>query len=454
MVAKAVQGIVLAGLLTAGSVFAGDTAAKYVPVISGYASLEAGEIMKGFSSQSGEIRHAWLETGYMGFCADAAVSKYLRIIAGGEAQLYFSFNRTAGIGANEYVELRQSNVAFAIKHGEALYTIGSSDLPAPIKSLQIEVGFFPYKYDSDVRNLGEYLFRSYAYPASLVNQFDKPYADLAGFRIGGSIALDPVILHDDLLLTTSTNFWPFMDWSLTDIADASIPGLVTIGAGVQLWDLFSVGVDNSTAGTGIDPTSPDSNYSGMNGVPYTFAGTKVMARLSFDPKGLLPRSSAVMSIFGKEDLKFYGEAAILGLKNYHDTSGHGGFYDSLSWRVPVTFGFNIPTVSPLLKDALGFSFLDLLNVEFEYQNSPYPNSIYQVYYNNLPLPNGVGLHAKWKWSLYAKKDIGSHISIIGQVARDHLIPLTRVNVNNFADETDVLLRNSDWWWTGKIRFDF
>ena len=38
-----------------------------------------------------------------------------------------------------------------------------------------------------------------------------------------------------------------------------------------------------------------------------------MARLAFDPKGFLP--SNLSEIFGKEDGKIYGEAAILGLNS-------------------------------------------------------------------------------------------------------------------------------------------
>ena len=55
----------------------------------------------------------------------------------------------------------------------------------------------------------------------------------------------------------------------------------------------------------------------MNGKDYTFAGTKIMARFSFDMKGLIPADS-LFGLLGKEDLKLYGEATILGLKNYPD----------------------------------------------------------------------------------------------------------------------------------------
>jgi len=170
-----------------------------------------------------------------------------------------------------------------------------------------------------------------------------------------------------------------------------------------------------------------------------------MARFSFDPKGLFSPDATPVAVLGKEDLKLYGEGAILGLKNYPDTDAARNIgYDSLQWRLPVMVGFNVPT----------FKLLDVLAFEWEYQDSPYPNSVKNPYYDMLPLPMAPQPHSDVKWSLYGKKILGRHISIIGQVARDHLMPYTTVDVNEYADYTDVLLRNTDWWWTLKVRLDF
>ena len=111
------------------------------------------------------------------------------------------------------------------------------------------------------------------------------------------------------------------------------------------------------------------------------------------------------------------------------------------------FGMNIPA----------FNLFDVLSVEFEYQDSPYPNSIHQVIYQQKPLPTNnadlMRMHAKWKWSLYAKKRLFGHVSIIGQVARDHIMPTTLEMSNSNCDFTDVTLRPGDYWWTLKMRFD-
>jgi len=57
-----------------------------------------------------------------------------------------------------------------------------------------------------------------------------------------------------------------------------------------------------------------------------------MARVSLDPKTFLPFSG----IFGKRDLKLYGEALVIGLKNYKE------IYNKIWQRIPITFGFNFP----------------------------------------------------------------------------------------------------------------
>jgi len=424
------------GLLLASSVIATeDSTEKYIPKLSGYASWESGEVVKGYSGAAGvEVDRGWLQTGYMGLCATADVSDHLRIIAGGEGQFVVSFRRSENGNNDTYTELRFPKTLFSIKRGEALYSAGRTENPL----FQLEAGFFPYKYNADVKDLGEYLFRTYCYPASMVNEFDKPYADLLGLRLGLTVNAGPGIFHNDLLLTTSMQFWPFNDFSLSYIADYSIPRIFTLGAGVQLFDLFSVGVDNPQYG--IDPTTPDPKT--MNGKNYTFAGTKLIGRVSFDPKGLFP---ATEGLLGKEDLKLYGEAAILGLNNYEDTIANSNDgYDNILWRMPVMLGINLPT----------FKLLDVLGFEMEYQYSPYPNSITNVEYNMTPLPSSPLAHSFTKWCFYGRKSLGRHVDIIGQIANDHLMPKTMVMANQFADYTDVTIRNSDWWWTLKARFDF
>src|SRR6185436_11377689 len=78
---------------------------------------------------------------------------------------------------------------------------------------------------------------------------------------------------------------------------------------------------------------------------YTHRGIKVMGMASIDFKRLL----GLESPFGEKDLRLYGEAALIGVKNY------GTIYAKRGERVPFMVGFNLPT----------FGFLDFLSIEYE-----------------------------------------------------------------------------------------
>jgi hypothetical protein len=173
---------------------------------------------------------------------------------------------------------------------------------------------------------------------------------------------------------------------------------------------------------------------------YTFAGTKIMGRLSIDPKALFKSD-----LFGKEDLKIYAEAAILGLKNYPacvnadsmtgayendiwfanvngDTFNIATRYDDIMKRIPIMFGINFPT----------FKLLDVFSFEAEWYGSVYANDMTQYIRDGYPLPicprnspwQSYGYEDStkdnWKWSIYAKKTLANHFFIVAQIASDHL----------------------------------
>ena len=107
-----------------------------------------------------------------------------------------------------------------------------------------------------------------------------------------------------------------------------------------------------------------------------------MARLSVDPKGFLP--SGFKDMCGNEDFKIYAEAAILGFTNitaYKDSmdpntglpvpgkfaiDSSKNYYSRISQRIPVMFGFTLPT----------FKLLDYLSAEWEWYGWPFAPSLY------------------------------------------------------------------------------
>jgi hypothetical protein len=150
---------------------------------------------------------------------------------------------------------------------------------------------------------------------------------------------------------------------------------------------------------------------------FTFAGTKLMFRASFNPQALMESEA-----MGPDDLKLYGELAILGLKDY------AFYYDDISRRMPIMVGFNFPT----------FKLLDILSLELEYYNPMFPNSIENLYEQTFPMPGRQPLEPgykekkieeknrvlptkeKIKWSLYAKKSPIKGVNLFLQIASDHM----------------------------------
>jgi len=404
------------------------------PVVTGYASYEAGQVVKGYGSD-GEIKNAWIQKATIALGADAKVSSYLHLLVTGEANLTFSFKYNTQF-IDQLRETQVPRTAFSLIRGEGLFSLLND-------RLQIEAGFFPYRTSPDARNLGEFLFRSAVSPVYFANTFDRLNSDILGIRIGHTAG---AVFHHDLLFNTEIYNYPMEDFSLSYIARYDIPRIIEVGGGVSLYRLLALkdyyttphqsanirSLDNPRAVidsiTGLPVTVYDTSY-------YSFAGPKFMFRFAFDPKGLFNAS-----IFGDEDLKLYAEAAMIGIER------DSLYYDNPLSRLPIAVGFNIPA----------FRILDVLAAEMEYCDSPWPNSYKQGFEYGLPLPQKADMYAlsRFKWSFYAKRHIGNNCWIIGQVARDHLIPLTHSFSMGVQDRTDVLVRITDWWWILKMKFAF
>src|SRR5690606_37566794 len=59
---------------------------------------------------------------------------------------------------------RQTQFGPGISQAQARYAFGDVQDPAAM----LQMGFFPYKYNADAKNLGEYLMRSGTYPGYVV----------------------------------------------------------------------------------------------------------------------------------------------------------------------------------------------------------------------------------------------------------------------------------------------
>jgi hypothetical protein len=396
------------------------------PKISGYGSYEAGQIVRGvFQNQngSGAISHAWVQKLLFGIEIEATAGERLRFVTGGEGRLDFSYQQSSGTFLDQYLPNEYPAFSFVPTHVEAIIRIVKND---PVE-LEAGSGLFPYKYNPDARNLGEFLFRSELMPQFLRNNFDQPFQRLLGLRLGNTIFSR---FHQDLLLTSETNNYPLCDFSLSWVGNANFQ-VVDIGLGISLHRIFPIN-QKQTA-----PEKPENLMSGTDTTRYySFAGTKCMARISLDPKAFF-----TAPILGKNDLRFYAEAALLGWDE------DSLYYHSIEQRVPVMFGFNFPA----------FAVLDVCALEAEWWDNPYPNSYYQAIKYGYPHPvvdplNLFFKHDKWRWSVYASKTLFRGLTLTGQAAHDHLIPYSASF--QLKDQQDVLPDTKHWWWVLKIGYGF
>ncbi len=357
------------------------------------------------------------------------------------------------------VQTSQTQFGPGISQAQGTYVFG--DLENPTAALQM--GLFPYKYNPDAKNLGEYLLRSGTYPGYLVtggwNMLNSAGYMVQGIRAGTSFWDNKA--NVDLVFAMEHDLPPLFSVTPALIGTVKpIPGL-HLGAGVALNHFLSTKpskesphvLDNQIitgvtidTGTGADYTY---TYTRDTSSYYTFRGVKVSANASIDPKAYLP-----MSFLGPEDLKLYGEIAVLGWKNY------SYLYEKRTERMPVMVGFNIPT----------FKLLDVLSIEGEYYNNQFVNNYRSLVYGSVPIWNLPGFDGSpvpvatykaeqnnikqdnWKWSLYGKKEVTKGISLYGQVASDHIRTITTEN-GPFPAFVPVTNRNGKEWYY-IIRLDF
>jgi len=436
-----------------------------------YGHFQTGQIGQGTPRQEdrdflgyepGEhIRHLWHQNAIIESGFDLLYRERTKLTFTLGTKLYFSYPIL--MNARYTQNLRQD---VYLSDLYAQYHIGDIAMPLFLG----QVGYFMFKYNPDCRNFGDYLFRTGTYPIYFDMGFDFPAARLLGLH-GQTNLFESLKL--DLLLISST-VTPAMNWSLAGLVNYDVAKLhfINIGAGVDFAHLFSVYNERTYPKFGGDPTTPSTTSANeryltnmrINGIDttydtgyYTFKGTKVMGRISIDPKVFIPWKG-----FGENDLKLYAEADIIGVKSYPEISLTPGdqkqllapSYNNWKQKMPVAVGFNVPT----------FKLLDVLSGELEWFGARYYNDASYVINkgnNAKPMPYGLdywnsgesGLKSFLKWSVYAKKTFaGGHFAITGQIGRDHLRLPCAAYDNELWNELE--LEAKDWGWYLKTSWMF
>ncbi len=354
--------------------------------------------------------------------------------------------------------------------------------------LSLTFGKFSYNYNPDVKNMGLYLLRGPVYPGYLMSGFKDFSTDTTkGNILGGRIHQALGNFQQDLIFSNERDLPPTFDWSLAYVAKFRAFDAIEVGGGVNFYRLIP---NDSKLEDVRNPEPTGDTAHPIDTVTYSNQGVKLMAMFNVDFKKWLPVPG-----MGRNDFKLYGEAAVLGVKNY------GSYYDNVLRRIPVMVGFNIPT----------FGWLDLFSLEVEWYGSRYRNSLYKIgNYNTLyqppsnlvpltpvltvpqPLPlsykeyygqdlnsngqllinNGVGFDTlqvkgtawdvenlttdNWKWSLYLEKTVHRHIGFIAQVANDHFRPRPVVVTpsNEKGGMAEAFTAPGDWYWMLRVGYYF
>jgi len=432
--------LAMAGCAT---VLAEESGPKLSP-LKVYANWEATEIenfvpdptstMSGYPREISNSSSIWL-------LQEARLSDNARVFLG-VGGLYFFILPSK---SNQYSIGQRSAFAFTDLHGEFDFWKQDDDN----HGLRLKAGVFPFKYNENAKNLGEYLFRTYSYP-TIIYTGGLTRINSAGVQLGGVDANTKLGgINNDLMVTVQTDRTPSAAMSFTDIASYTLGGIFTVGAGWQAENFYDPskiadgkydvkefnkyyvlknGTKRVKVGQGSMPVY-DSTVDGAiaDSGSLTFKGQKVMFQAALD-FGKLIHSS----LLSDKDLRIYFEGAILGLEN------RPIYYEKRADRTVYAFGINLPT----------FRLLDVLSAEMEYSKNPFPNDASNATLNLSPTPSPSSSGAvngdNVKWTVYASKTVLPGFTVTGQVANDHM---RLVDYFGHTNDSDVMPKKANWYWS-------
>lgn len=427
-----------------------------------YISFETGQIVKG--RYKGEtFSHLWLGNIIGRGGLKVAPRDWLTLLCDLEGRVWY--NTWPASKKTDKKQILGSYYSFYLNQAQGIFSFLQDK---PIR-MEFALGMFPYKYNPEVRDLGEFLFRSGTYPVYLINNFDFPMARLTGFRAGfdfdlpWELAGNNFNIHCDLMLLTERDMLPYHDFSFASIVNVNAFNLIEVGGGLNFAHLWPVDEDITTPKSYLNIMNLDTISVDSTGWPteidtsyYTFKGTKMMFRTTIDPVFFLRgRDGFIGDFFGKHGLKFYGELAIIGLDDYpaFDQTNQFGYTD-IKERMPKMLGVTIPC----------WKLLDIFALELEHFSCPYPNNYEFAKLDGLPVPfkvipnteydSATYAEDNYKFAAYMKKSIGDNVSFIVQVSRDH--QRWECNSGHWLnyDWEEIFVKWDQWSWHFKTEFKF
>ncbi len=407
-----------------------------------HSNVDFGQIVKGTKEEGGEISMDPIQRTSAVLVQELTINERLNFKLGVGGMFWYSYPMT------NLPHQRGTKFGPGISVVRALYQFGDLDNPP----VELEMGYFPVKYNPDAKNLGEYLFRSGTYPGYIYTggwQIMNSAAYMGqGIRVGFN-HFDGA-LKNNFTLFMEREWYPAFDFTPSWVGSLKLGEVLELGAGasfnhflplkpslVEPKDQRNTYVQVVNGGSYVSYSDDTLSY--MPGqqmlgsaIPkevyngeiremsnpadslrltvlnrYSHQGIKLMGRAALDLKALFPSD-----LFAKDDMRLYAEVAVLGVKNYPY------YYENIVERMPLMVGFNFPT----------FGLLDIFSVQMEHYRSKFEDNMYNFYLDALPIwsiPDSDP--AKFvpvtkddlKWSVYMKKSITAGLSLYGQFASDH-----------------------------------
>lgn len=351
----------------------------------------------------------------------------------------------------------------------------------PTENTDLTFGFFPYKYNAAARNLGEYLFRTEAYPTILYTggwgwineaQYSTLGVKFAANTLGGTLRHEVGLFGEyfnapiyDItpayIATWKPTSWltvggagalhryitptPKTKRELTKDHAYRKDFYVPAGNGRPAENLTMLESDLQTyvimAGLDFDSLAAlPENANTADNVSFDLAAVKLMAFFEVDFNRVLGLDETRMGAFN-----LYGEVAQLGLKNYPI------FYTEMSQRRPMMLGVSIPT----------FGLLNNLSVETEYLANPNVASIASTYdrlnlvpEDNLLIDQQTYRYRTFhkddlKWSVHASRALSDYLTMYVQVANDHMRLKDKNTTPQFVPVTN---EKDHWYWLARIQW--
>lgn len=184
--------------------------ARFAP-LQAQANWNVGQIEKGYYwGESREFKELFNQV-TVWTLQELEISDRARAFIGVGGAYFLVFPRN--LGRNPYSMSKRSGFGITDAHGEFTFLKGDGNQ----HGLLLKAGIFPYKYNPDAKNLGEYMFRTWTYP-TIITGGGLDYANSAGVQLSGLSGHSRLGgMENEFLLTAQTERAPVMGLSLTDI---------------------------------------------------------------------------------------------------------------------------------------------------------------------------------------------------------------------------------------------